>query len=88
MVACPSWKLRSRSERGNGYQTVAHAEGGSGRGRVAKVVSKWTGIPVTKMLESEREKLVTMEDRLRDRVIGQDEALSRWPMLFAARAPD
>jgi ATP-dependent Clp protease ATP-binding subunit ClpB len=42
---------------------------------VARVVSKWTGIPVTKMLEGEIAKLVRMEDRLRMRVIGQDEAL-------------
>jgi ATP-dependent Clp protease ATP-binding subunit ClpB len=44
---------------------------------VAKIVSKWTGIPVSKMLEGEVQKLVTMEDRLRERVVGQDEALSR-----------
>ena len=44
---------------------------------VAKIVSKWTGIPVSKMLEGEVKKLVTMEDRLRQRVIGQDEALQR-----------
>ncbi|MGB5157251.1 ATP-dependent Clp protease ATP-binding subunit [Desulfobacterium sp. N47] len=42
---------------------------------IAEVISKWTGIPVRKMLESEREKLVRMEDRLAMRVIGQDEAL-------------
>ncbi|MGH9433551.1 MAG: AAA family ATPase, partial [Terriglobia bacterium] len=42
---------------------------------VARVVSKWTGIPVTKMLEGEIAKLVRMEDNLRLRVIGQDEAL-------------
>jgi ATP-dependent Clp protease ATP-binding subunit ClpB len=42
---------------------------------VAKVVSKWTGIPVSKMLEGEMAKLVKMEDRLRLRVVGQDEAL-------------
>ncbi len=42
---------------------------------VAKIVSKWTGIPVTKMLEGEMAKLVKMEDRLRLRVVGQDEAL-------------
>ncbi len=42
---------------------------------VARVVSKWTGIPVTKMLEGEISKLVRMEDNLRLRVIGQDEAL-------------
>jgi ATP-dependent Clp protease ATP-binding subunit ClpB len=43
---------------------------------VAEVVAKWTGIPVSKMLEGEMQKLVTMEDRLRHRVIGQDEALT------------
>ena len=42
---------------------------------VAKIVSKWTGIPVSKMLEGEVKKLVTMEDRLRQRVVGQDEAI-------------
>ncbi len=42
---------------------------------VARVVSKWTGIPVSKMLEGEMAKLVKMEDRLRQRVVGQDEAL-------------
>jgi len=42
---------------------------------VAEVVSRWTGIPVSKMLEGEREKLVQMETRLHKRVIGQDEAV-------------
>ncbi len=42
---------------------------------IADVVCKWTGIPVSRMLESEREKLLTMEKRLRKRVIGQDEAV-------------
>jgi ATP-dependent Clp protease ATP-binding subunit ClpB len=42
---------------------------------VARVVSKWTGIPVAKMLEGEVAKLVKMEDRLRLRVVGQEEAL-------------
>lgn len=42
---------------------------------IAQVVSKWTGIPVSKMLEGEREKLLQMEDALHDRVIGQDEAV-------------
>ena len=42
---------------------------------VAAVVSKWTGIPVDKMMEGEREKLLRMEDELRKRVVGQDEAL-------------
>jgi ATP-dependent Clp protease ATP-binding subunit ClpB len=44
---------------------------------VARIVSKWTGIPVSKMLEGEVKKLISMEDRLRHRVIGQDEALER-----------
>jgi ATP-dependent Clp protease ATP-binding subunit ClpB len=43
---------------------------------IAEIVSKWTGIPVTKMLEGEQEKLLHMEDQLRTRVIGQDDALS------------
>jgi ATP-dependent Clp protease ATP-binding subunit ClpB len=42
---------------------------------VAKIVSNWTGIPVEKMLESEKEKLLEMEDRLHERVVGQDEAV-------------
>jgi ATP-dependent Clp protease ATP-binding subunit ClpB len=42
---------------------------------VAEVVAKWTGIPVSKMLEGELQKLVTMEERLGKRVIGQEEAL-------------
>ena len=42
---------------------------------IAEVVSRWTGIPVSKMLEGEREKLLKMEDVLRHRVIGQEEAI-------------
>ena len=44
---------------------------------IAGVVSRWTGIPVEKMLEAESERLLKMEERLRQRVVGQDEALSR-----------
>jgi ATP-dependent Clp protease ATP-binding subunit ClpB len=43
---------------------------------VAQVVAKWTGIPVSKMLEGEMHKLVTMEEKLSQRVIGQEEALT------------
>jgi ATP-dependent Clp protease ATP-binding subunit ClpB len=43
---------------------------------IAEVVAKWTGIPVSKMLEGEREKLLRMEDRLGERVIGQHEAVT------------
>jgi ATP-dependent Clp protease ATP-binding subunit ClpB len=42
---------------------------------IAEVVSRWTGIPVSKMLEGEREKLLRMEDVLHQRVVGQDEAV-------------
>src|SRR5260370_13024530 len=44
---------------------------------IAKLVSKWTGIPVGRLLEGEAQELVTMETRLRQRVIGQDAALER-----------
>ncbi|MBP3232536.1 MAG: ATP-dependent chaperone ClpB, partial [Anaerovibrio sp.] len=43
---------------------------------IAKVVSRWTGIPVTKMMTGEREKLLHLEDNLHERVIGQDEAVT------------
>ncbi|MEK6621546.1 MAG: AAA family ATPase, partial [Planctomycetota bacterium] len=43
---------------------------------IATVVAKWTGIPVTRMLEGEKEKLLKMEERLRERVVGQDEAIT------------
>ena len=49
---------------------------------IAEVVAKWTGIPVSRMLESEREKLLNLEKELHRRVVGQDEAIS------AVRGPD
>ena len=45
-------------------------------GDIAEVVSKWTGIPVTKLVESEMQKLINMEDILHKRLIGQDEAVT------------
>ncbi len=65
-------------------QAAADAEGKEGtllRNRVsaeeiAQVVSRWTGIPVSKMLEGEKDKLLRMEDELHRRVVGQDEAIS------------
>ncbi len=42
---------------------------------IAEVLSKWTGIPVARMLEGEKEKLIHMEERLHDRVVGQDDAI-------------
>ena len=47
-----------------------------GEEEIAKIVAKWTGIPVGRLLEGEVQKLVHMEDRLRDRVVGQDAALA------------
>jgi ATP-dependent Clp protease ATP-binding subunit ClpB len=43
---------------------------------IASIVSKWTGIPVSRMLESEKEKLLRLEDELHNRVVGQDEAIA------------
>src|SRR5216117_2567689 len=42
---------------------------------IARIVAKWTGIPVTRLIETETKKLVQMEDRLRQRIVGQDEAI-------------
>jgi ATP-dependent Clp protease ATP-binding subunit ClpB len=59
-----------------------HAEGGSMLTEevtdedVAQIVSKWTGIPVSRLMEGEVEKLIHMEERLHERVIGQDEAVA------------
>jgi len=47
-----------------------------GAGDIAEVVASWTGIPVTRLMEGEMEKLVHMEERLHHRVIGQDEAVN------------
>ena len=44
--------------------------------QIAEIVAKWTGIPVSRMLESESEKLIRMEERLKSRVVGQDDALT------------
>lgn len=43
---------------------------------IAQIVSKWTGVPVTRMLKSEREKLIHLEDELHKRIVGQDEAIN------------
>ena len=44
---------------------------------IARIVARWTGIPVSKLMEGEREKLLHMEDKLHERVIGQDEAVEK-----------
>jgi ATP-dependent Clp protease ATP-binding subunit ClpB len=46
-----------------------------GAEEIAEIVSRWTGIPVSKMLQGEREKLIKMEEKLHERVVGQDEAV-------------
>ena len=45
---------------------------------IASIVARWTGIPVTKLVEGEREKLLRLESILHERVIGQDEAVGLW----------
>ncbi|MCC6605097.1 MAG: ATP-dependent chaperone ClpB [Anaerolineae bacterium] len=57
-------------------QDVAMLKEEVGAEEIAQIVAKWTGIPVSKLLEGEVEKLVLMEDRLHDRVVGQDEAIA------------
>ncbi|HVU45744.1 MAG TPA: ATP-dependent chaperone ClpB, partial [Terracidiphilus sp.] len=77
-------KLEAELKQLNAAQDGAQNDGGVQRmlkeevdeEDIAKVVSKWTGIPVSRMLEGEVKKLVQMEDRLRERVVGQDAALS------------
>jgi ATP-dependent Clp protease ATP-binding subunit ClpB len=59
----------SKAEQGAVSPETVDAE------QIAAVVSRWTGVPVEKMLEGEREKLLRMEDALRNRVVGQEEAL-------------
>ncbi|MBW7904284.1 MAG: ATP-dependent chaperone ClpB [Phycisphaerae bacterium] len=68
--------LREREQR----LAELHAGGGLLReevtaDEVAEVVAKWTGVPVSRLLEGEREKLMKMEERLHERVVGQDEAI-------------
>ncbi len=62
--------LAEKAESGQMLEEAVTSE------HIAGVVSRWTGIPVDKMLEGEREKLLNMEDNLRNRVVGQDEALT------------
>jgi len=54
-----------------------------GEDDIAEIVSRWTGIPISKMLESEKQKILKMADRLKKRVVGQDEAIEA--VSFAVR---
>ena len=77
-------KLKSLQEDINAIQSqLRNAQGAEAMVReevtaddIAEVVSRWTGIPVTRMLRSEREKLLHLEEELHKRVIGQDEAIT------------
>jgi len=69
-MAADDKKLKALQSEGSLLTEEVTAE------EIAEIVSKWTGIPVNKMLESEQDKLIHMEDELRKRVIGQDEALT------------
>src|SRR5712672_286458 len=62
-------KLSETPAKGQMFKQEVTAE------EIAEIVSRWTGIPVDRMLEGEREKLLHMEDKLRKRVVGQDEAI-------------
>jgi ATP-dependent Clp protease ATP-binding subunit ClpB len=63
-------KLAETPARGQMFKQEVTAE------EIAEVVSRWTGIPVDRMLEGEREKLLHMEDKLRQRVVGQEAAIT------------
>ncbi len=77
-------KLKTLQDDINSVQLQLHAtQGGDGLVReevtaddIAEVVSRWTGIPVARMMQSEREKLLHLEDELHKRVVGQDEAIN------------
>ncbi|HEY4428142.1 MAG TPA: ATP-dependent chaperone ClpB [Solirubrobacteraceae bacterium] len=63
---------RERASDGGGHQFLKEEVDADD---VAEVVARWTGIPVSRLLEGETEKLIHMEDRLHERVVGQDEAI-------------
>ncbi|MEL6761376.1 MAG: ATP-dependent chaperone ClpB [Myxococcota bacterium] len=66
-------KERLQAEAATADNRLLHEE--VSEEEIARIVSRWTGIPVAKMLEGEKEKLLRMEENLRARVVGQDEAL-------------
>ncbi|MAO08499.1 MAG: type VI secretion system ATPase TssH, partial [Alteromonas sp.] len=75
-------KIKEAQERLNKLETELANQGESSlikeevtNDDIAEVVAKWTGIPVTKMLQSEREKLLRLEEELHKRVVGQEEAI-------------
>jgi ATP-dependent Clp protease ATP-binding subunit ClpB len=69
-IAAESQRLAELQKEGSLLSEEVTAE------EVAEIVSKWTGVPVSKMMEGEQERLLAIEDKLRERVVGQDEALT------------
>ena len=69
-------RLEDRVRRAEEAENTRIVEEAVTTEHVASIVSRWTGIPVDKMLQGEREKLLAMEDSLRNRVVGQEEALA------------
>ncbi len=77
-------KIKEKENEIDALQTELHVRQGSramikeevDAEDIADVVSRWTGIPVSKMMQSEREKLLNLEDELHKRVVGQDEAIT------------
>lgn len=68
-IADLKYQIEQKRSRGSLVQEEVRSED------IAEVVAKWTGIPVSRMLESEKEKLLRLEDELHKRVVGQDEAI-------------
>lgn len=69
----PELQKASEEAAKSGNQTIINEE--VGEDDIASIVSRWTGIPVDKMLQGENQKLLSMEDKLKARVIGQEEAV-------------
>jgi ATP-dependent Clp protease ATP-binding subunit ClpB len=65
----PTWKTLQSSGRSLTREEVTEED-------IAEIISKWTGIPVSKLVQSEMQKLLLLEDELHQRVIGQDEAVT------------
>lgn len=69
-------KLATSAKEGTGQSTSSLINEEVTEDDIASIVSRWTGVPVDKMLEGEREKLLSMEDALKKRVVGQDQAVT------------
>lgn len=74
MRSCLSWKSVSTKPE-NGQEAPRLLKQEVRPDDVADIVARWTGIPVTRLLQSERDKLIHLPDKLHERVIGQDEAV-------------